>query len=118
MIHELIARLFQTRDAAHLQHWNTSSDAEHRALEKFYVDSIELIDTFVECYQGAFGKIGVFDLEKVEYDGKIVTLLSDNARWMNENRENICRGISPLLNLLDTIMELHLVIVYRLQELK
>lgn len=118
MIHELISRLFQARDAAHLQHWNTSSDAEHRALEKFYVDSIELIDTFVECYQGAFGKIGIFDPEKVDYDGKIVTLLSDNARWMNENRGSICRGISPLLNLLDTIMELHLVIVYRLQELK
>ena len=37
---------------------------------------------------------------------------------MNENREDICRGISPLLNLLDTLMELHLLIVYRLQELK
>jgi len=87
MIHELISRLFQTRDA------------EHRALEKFYVDSVELIDTFVECYQGAFGKIGVFDLEKVDYDGKIVTSkTTDSSSLIFCGRRSKPR-ISPMIML-------------------
>ena len=36
MIEELIARVFATRNAAHLEHWRTKSIAAHEALGEFY----------------------------------------------------------------------------------
>ena len=57
MIEQLVAKTFASRNAAHLQHWRTSSFSEHMALNEFYDEIIELVDNLVEAYQGAFGLI-------------------------------------------------------------
>ena len=59
MVKELVQRVFSARNCTHLQHWNTSSYAEHMALGDFYDDVIDLIDSFVEAYQGKIGRAHV-----------------------------------------------------------
>ena len=54
---EAVQKMFEARDTIHLIHWNTTSYAEHKALGKFYEGWLELVDTFVETYQGVYGRI-------------------------------------------------------------
>ena len=59
MINVLVARVFAARNLAHLEHWKTKSYAQHMALNSFYDDVVDDIDSIVETYQGAFGLIKV-----------------------------------------------------------
>ncbi len=117
MIEQLISKVFAARNAAHLAHWATGSYAEHVALGDFYEKAIDLIDDFIESYQGAFGKIGKFELNK-EKSQDIIAMLAEQAQWMNENSEALCNDISATENLLDNLIDLYLKTSYKLKELK
>jgi hypothetical protein len=54
---EFVTFLFATRDCIHLQHLNTKSFAEHKALGEFYDEWLELADSFIETYQGKYSRI-------------------------------------------------------------
>ena len=56
MIEQLIARVFATRNAAHLLHWRGPSYAQHMALGDFYEAIIDKLDEIVECHQGETGE--------------------------------------------------------------
>lgn len=47
-----IQRLLQTRDQAHLFHWNTKSYAAHVALGEFYDSLLDSTDKLFEAYKG------------------------------------------------------------------
>ena len=54
---EIVSKMLAARDCVHIAHWATKSYAEHKALGKFYEVWINLVDTFVETYQGRYGRI-------------------------------------------------------------
>ena len=117
MVKELIQRVFSTRNCAHLQHWNTSSYAEHMALGDFYDEVIDLLDSFIEAYQGSNTKVGKVDMKDVS--GKnILACLEDDTVWIEVNREKISDGVSALENILDEITDLYLKTIYKLKFLK
>ncbi len=120
MIEELISRVFFTRNAAHLAHWQATgpgSFAKHMALGEFYDDVIEALDDFVEAYQGAFGLVGNASPLSAEA-GDIVALLSDDARWIKANYASLTNDITALGNLLDTISDKYLKAIYKLKNLQ
>lgn len=116
MINGLIATVFAARNQAHIEHWNSTSYAEHTALGEFYDKVIDLIDAFVEAYQGKFGLIGKVKL--IPTSQSLLDMLKEDIKWIEDNHEEICRGNSALANLLDTISELYLVTIYKIENLK
>lgn len=116
MIEQLVARVFATRNAAHLAHWKTKSFAEHMALGSFYDDVIDKIDPLVEAYQGAFGLIGDVEVKPVA-PNDIVALLTQDVRWMKTNADEITKKVTALQNLLDNISETYLSTIYKLKNL-
>ena len=116
MINGLIAAVFAARNQAHLEHWNTKSYAQHVALGEFYDGIIDLIDGFVECYQGLYGLIGKVKL--IPTTDKLVDLLVEDSAWMDKNRCEICKDNKTLENILDTIIELYLTTLYKLENLE
>ena len=46
-----------SRTQAHVFHLQITSFAEHKALKKYYDEIVDLIDGFVESYQGKYGII-------------------------------------------------------------
>ena len=56
---ELIGLLFQSRDAMHLAHLNTTSYAEHKALGAYYDGILELTDKFTEVYFGRNKRLAI-----------------------------------------------------------
>jgi len=52
-----VQRLLQTRDQAHIFHWNTKSYAAHVALGSFYDSLLDSIDSFFENYKGKYPEV-------------------------------------------------------------
>lgn len=116
MIEELVKKVFATRDAAHLRHWKTKSYAEHVAIGDFYEGIVEKIDAIVELHQGANGLIG--DIDTKPLVGKdIIRHLTDEAKWINDNREAISGDICAIENALDDLAGLYLTTLYKLKNL-
>lgn len=117
MIEELIARVFKTRNQAHLSHWKTKSYAEHQALGSFYDDVIDVIDKLVEAHQGSKGLIGHVDLSCKDESVDIIKALSDDANWTAKNRSKIASNVPALENIVDELVGLHLSTIYKLKNL-
>jgi hypothetical protein len=56
---KFIGMLFQSRDIMHLAHLQTTSFAEHKALNGYYDGILELTDSFTEVYFGRFKRIDI-----------------------------------------------------------
>lgn len=116
MIEELISRVFATRNAVHLAHWATKSFSEHSALGDFYDALIDGIDSIVEAHQGAFGLIG--DVEpSTASKSDIAEHIKKEARWIEQNRENISGGVRAIENLVDSLTDSYLTTYYKLTNL-
>ena len=119
MIEELIAKVFQARDCAHLEHWSTDSYSKHQALSMFYETVIDILDSIVETYQGAFGKIENLNKIKLEKspNSDCVDLLFEQAVWIGLNGKKISREISAVQNTIDELLAIYLKTLYKLKEL-
>lgn len=101
MIRDLAARVFATRDMAHLEHWRTRSYAQHVALGQFYEALPGLMDSIVECYQGAFDDIEPFQVQTKRMD--IVDRIRDDLDYIQSMREDLSRGDDAIGNLIDEL---------------
>lgn len=63
----VIGQLFQSRDIIHIAHLQTTSFSEHKALDGYYTEIIDLIDDIVESYFGTIGKRLNFKIPASEY---------------------------------------------------
>ena len=54
---ELVVRMFYARTDAHIRHLQTHSYAEHKALDEFYNELPDLVDSLIESYQGKYGRV-------------------------------------------------------------
>ena len=116
MIEELISKIFCTRNCAHLAHWKTDSYAEHTALGEFYDSVIDILDSFVEVYQGNYTKIKTVKL--LSDCGDILEHLKSDVIWIHKNYEDLCNNVTPLKNILDELLGCYLRTIYKLRFLK
>jgi hypothetical protein len=120
MIEQLISRVFATRNAAHLTHWRTKSYAQHVALNEFYDDALDALDTLVEGHQGAFDLIGEVPSSTAKVDGAVKTIikrLEEDLVWINDNRAKITEGLPSLDNMLQDMEGVYLKALYKLRNL-
>lgn len=112
---QFVSLVLLARDSAHLAHWKTKSYAEHKALNEFYDSALELIDGFVEQYQGYYG--GRMNIQRAEDDGKasIREVLEYQAEWIEMKRYSICaKEETPLQNTIDEILRQYQSTLYML----
>ena len=117
MIEQLVAKVFASRNNAHLQHWRTKSYAVHKALGNFYEDVIDIIDDLVEAYQGNFSLIGeVPDVEQ-NHNKDPIKMLTADVTWIAQNRSEIAQEVDALENIIDELTGLYLKTLYKLENL-
>ena len=119
MIEQLISRVFYARNVAHFEHWRAQgagSFAKHSALGQFYEDVIDVLDSLVEAYQGAFELIGPIKAPKTKAD-EILSILIEDAEWIEKNHEAICKGNRAVANLIDGVTDVYLTTTYKLKNL-
>jgi len=111
MIEKLITRVFEARNAAHLQHWATKNGEEHRALGEFYDDAITALDKLVEARQGMFGLVKAGAKDPVDS-------LEADVLWLGENRSKIAGNIPAIENIVDELTGVYLSALYKLKNLR
>lgn len=119
MIEQLVARVFNVRNVAHLEHWSTESASIHKYTGETYNDLIALLDPFVETYQAAYDMLGKIPEKDKTWENKSTEkALTELALWINENRETLCKDLSALENLLDALSSRVLQLIFVLKRLR
>lgn len=118
MIGELIIKLFHARTAAHVLHLKTRNYAQHKALNEFYDEIVDLADTLAEAYQGDYGLIDTYPPRYTPYDDPLA-LMKDLSSWIEVNRHKCWDADDSYLeNLVDEIVTCIRQTQYKLRFLK
>lgn len=115
---DFITRQLQARTLAHIAHWRTGSYSEHMALGAFYEGLSELVDSFVEQYQGYYGKRMEPTVAAVSADA-IDDYLEAQVEWVERHRYEVCdKDETALQNTIDEVVALYQTTLYKLRMLK
>ncbi len=112
---EMASALMASQTQVHIFHLQTKSYAEHKALQGYYEDIDDLMDSLIESYQGQFGIIENYQsLPISKYEGKeqVVSYFEDLMSMIEKNRADLP---SHLQNIVDTIVELITSTLYKIK---
>lgn len=118
-IMQFVMCMLHSRTNAHLQHWMTSSRSDHQALNLFYDGIVPILDSFVESFQGQYGKLHDVMNGYVFPTGKPLDYflsLADEIDLLRVN--NKFPQESWLQNIVDEMRALVSQTIYQLRELK
>lgn len=98
---KFIGTLFQSRDAMHIAHLQTTSFAEHKALNMYYDEILELTDKFTEAYFGFAKRVEIVIPESKVIDS--TTHMKEMRAILDTERNNYP---SELQNIIDEMLGL------------
>lgn len=98
---KFIGTLFHSRNVMHIAHLQTTSFAEHKALNGYYDGILDLTDKFSEVYFGRFKRVEIVIPEAKNMDA--ITHLKEMQSTIDTERNNYP---SELQNILDEILAL------------
>jgi len=111
--------LVKSRSLGHVAHWATDSFSKHMALGEFYEGLSDLMDTFVEQYQGYYGKRLTVAIDKCDLQDDVAGELESHMEWIEKNRYQVCeKSETALQNTIDEIVKLYQTTLYKLRMLK
>jgi hypothetical protein len=119
-IEEFFGTLQQATVEAWKEHLKTDKYSKHIALNEFYEDIVELVDTLIEDYMGIYGKVSdyknIMTTEKigaVEYLESLREMCKEAADDLfdDDNDSELLSDIDNILSLIDSTL-------YKLKELK
>lgn len=116
-IQQFIGLLFASRDYAHKAHLKTDSYSQHKALNDFYDEIVELADDLSETWMGRnlelIGEIPVINPPK----GEPLAVMKRLLEVIQDTRD-FCSDDSVLSNIIDEIEQLFSSTLYKLKFLK
>jgi hypothetical protein len=118
-MNEFIATLFLTRELAHRYHLSTKSYSQHKALQNFYEDLLDLTDDLTEMTQGAHGLLNIPILTEKSGYKEPLYCIADKLKYVENNRyKAYSKEDTALQNKIDEIVETFLRTIYKLENLK
>lgn len=117
-VKKLVEKMFEVRQTSHNFHLQTKSYSVHKALNSYYDDLLEFIDTFVETWQGEYGILTGYESIQVSPIEDIVEYLEDAAKIFIIGRDSLKDSDSHLKNTLDEVVALTYRTLYKLKHLK
>jgi hypothetical protein len=123
IVPQFMSTLMSARTQAHVFHLGTKgpgSFAAHKALNEFYDDFLDVVDGFVESYQGKYGivsgwgNLGLQDFQSVE---QVIAYFTTLVTFIEKARGVICQD-SYLQNQIDEMIQLIYSLLYKLTNLQ
>lgn len=110
-IERFVEKVLHSRDQVHIWHLQTTGYAEHKALNEYYDQILELFDTFVETYMGAYNvRFKVNDLKPFLFENhnpvKITKHFSDIENYFSTEGRGFITGNRDLNNIMDEMLGL------------
>ena len=119
MIARLIAILFLSREIAHRDHLKTTSYAQHKALNEFYDEIVDLADDLTEMYQGRHGIVDKIPMITAEPTDNPANDLQKQLDAVEKIRYTaVDKADTAIQNKIDEIVGLFLSTLYKLRNLK
>jgi hypothetical protein len=115
-VKSLVNKFFEVRQVSHNVHLQTKSYSTHKALNSYYDDLLDLVDEFIETYQGQYGILSGYEKIDVSQVSDIEGYLENSVKIFSAARENI--KDAHLQNILDEIVALTYRTLYKLKNLK
>lgn len=114
-----ISLLFSSRDQAHVFHLRSLSYAQHKALNEYYDEILDLIDGLVESYQGKYGLVQGYEGPRGfnENAGSATSYFEQLAQLIENTRSDIVQD-SYLQNQVDEVLALVYSTIYKLKFLQ
>jgi hypothetical protein len=100
-----LGQFFQSRDIIHLTHLQTTSYAEHKALNEYYEGILDLTDSMIESYFGCIGKRLNIKIPASEYINA-ETHLKQFKDYVKKHRGVLGMDRTDVQNILDEIIAL------------
>jgi len=104
---KLVSCLFHSSTQVHIFHLQTNSYSEHKALNKYYDEVVELTDGLIETFQGKYGILVDYSnlpLQNYQDNMQVVTYFIQLAELVHVMREDF--EDSYLQNQIDNVVEL------------
>lgn len=115
---QFVSTLFASRTQAHIFHLQTTSFAQHSALNAYYDGIIGLTDGFIETYQGRYGILrGYSSPSSFREDDSTIKYFEGLNKYVELTREKLPQD-SYLQNQIDEIVALIESTVYKLKYLR
>lgn len=111
-----VATLFHSGTNAHFFHLSTNSYAQHKALQKYYEEIIDLADSYAEAYMGCYNQIKQFPnnyhlpKEPIGYIESLKRFVDDASKDLPQEQ--------ALINIVAEIQQLIDSTLYKLRFLK
>jgi len=116
---QLVSKILHSRTQVHIFHLQTKSFAEHKALNDYYDEVLELFDSLVESYQGKHGILSNYKcdgFENYKSGDQVISYLKELDGDIESLRKSIKESF--LQNQIDTVQELINSTLYKLRFLK
>lgn len=113
---EMISLLLHSRTQIHILHLQTKSFAEHKALNEYYDEIVDLVDGLVESYQGKYELLKgykSYDIMNYKTPEMTIKYLQDLCGKIEKLRK--CCEDSYIQNQIDTVCELINSTLYKLR---
>jgi hypothetical protein len=118
-MNEFIATLFLARELAHRYHLSTKSYSQHKALQNFYENLLDLTDDLAEITQGAHGLLDIPILTEKKSYKEPLYCIADKLQYIETNRyKAYSKDDTALQNKIDEIVAVFLTAIYKLENLK
>ena len=109
---ELITRVFEDTDQAHIAHLSTESYAQHAALSDFYSEARAKLDKLAEAAMG-------LDVPPpAAPEVPIVEQIESGLLELTEMRDSVCQNSPILENIYDELCGTYVAALYKLKRLK
>ena len=100
---KFIGMLFHSRDVMHIAHLQTTSFAEHKALNGYYDGILDLTDKFTEVYFGRFKRVELIipeakNMSAVEHLKEMQQLVEGERNNYPSELQNIMDEMLGLIN--------------------
>lgn len=114
-IEELFGTLQQSTVESWRKHLKTDKYSSHMALDEFYKEMPELVDTLIENYMGIYGKLDSYkniltsdNMDTIEYLKQLKDIVVSGQKLMKESE--LKSDMDDILSLIDSTL-------YKLKEL-
>lgn len=115
---KFLGTLMSSRTQAHIFHLQTTSYAAHKALNTYYDDIVDLIDSYVEMAQGRYGIIRGYQMTtQLLEDDSALKYFTGLQKFVDGIRTQLPQD-GELNNTLDEISGLISATIYKLKYLK
>jgi hypothetical protein len=117
---KLISYLLHSATQVHIFHLQTNSYAEHKALNKYYDEIVDLTDGLIESFQGKYDILKGYEnyaLNDYENNAQVVKYFKALMKTVDELRVSV-KNDSYLQNEIDNVVNLIASTLYKLRFLK